>query len=140
MSRGVRHGRPISAISYLFIADILALKKKKKNNDQILGNKPSNHSKEFKRIQHADDLTLFLRNREYLKEVLKTIKVFSKPAGCKPNIDTTECVLTGHLKICKNDIFGIKINRTSIKCLGLYIRHNKDKCYQKNWIDKCEVL
>lgn len=79
MSRGIRQGCPISAILYLFVADVLALKVK--NNDQILGIKPSNYSKEFKHIQHADDLTLFLRNRESLKEAIKTIKDFLNMQG-----------------------------------------------------------
>ena len=35
MSRGIRQGCPISAILYLFVADILALKIK--NNGQVLG-------------------------------------------------------------------------------------------------------
>lgn len=49
--------------------------------------------------------------------------------------------MTGRLKSCiKNDIFKIKINTSSIRCLGtcIYIGHNKDKWYQKKWKDKCE--
>lgn len=51
--------------------------------------------------------------------------------------------MTGRLKSCiKNDIFKIKINTksSSIRFLGtcIYIRHNKDECYQKKWKDKCE--
>ena len=56
---------PISAILYLFVADILALKIK--TNDQIIGIKTSNFSKEYKHVHHADDLTLFLKNIDSLK-------------------------------------------------------------------------
>lgn len=88
MSRWIRQGYPISAILYLFVADILALKVKK-NNNQILGIKPNNYSSEFKHIQHADDLTMFFRNKESLREALNTINEFYKHAGSKLNIDKT---------------------------------------------------
>lgn len=140
MSTGIRKGCPIAAILYLFVADILALKIKKKNNDEILEIKPGYHSKEVKHIQHADNLTFFFRNRKFLKEALKTNKDFSKYAGYKLNIDKTECILTGCFKSCRNDIFGIKINTSFIKCLGIYFGHNKDECYKKHWIDKCESM
>lgn len=83
---------------------------------------------------------MFLRNREFLKEVIKIIKEFFKYVGFKLNIDKIECILIGCLKSCKNDIFGIKINMLFIKCLGIYIGYNKDECYKKNWIDKCENM
>ena len=85
MLRGIRQGCPISAILYLFVADILALKIK--NNDQIIGIKTSNFSKEYKHVHHADDLTLFLKNIDSLKEALKTIKDFSKRAGSRLDVD-----------------------------------------------------
>ena len=138
MSRGIRQGCPISAILCLFVADILALKIK--NNDQILGIKTSNFSKEYKHVHHADDLTLFLKNIDTLKETLKTIKVFAKLAGSKLNVDKTECILTGGLQqyVEKNE--GIKINTSTVKCLGIHNGINKDECYKNNWVDKSEKM
>ena len=58
--------------SYLFVADILALKIK--NNDQIIGMEPSKFSKRNKHIHHADPLTLSLRiNIDSPREPFKTI-------------------------------------------------------------------
>ena len=31
-----------------------------------------------------------------------------------------------------NDIDGIKVNKSYIKCLGVYIGHDKNECYNKN--------
>ena len=52
--RGIRQGCPISAMLYLFVAEILALKLRENNN--IPGVK-INYSTEIKTIQHADDIT-----------------------------------------------------------------------------------
>ena len=61
MNRGIRQGCPISAMLYLFVAEILALRIRE--NDNIPGIK-FNGSTEIKTIQHADDLTLSLRMRK----------------------------------------------------------------------------
>ena len=42
-------------------------------------------------------------------------------------------MLLGGLKNKCTEIFGIKIKNQSIKCLGIYIGHDKDDCYNKNW-------
>ena len=65
MKRGIRQGCPISAILYLFVAEILS--EKIKNNENIQGFKANFMEKEVKNIQHADDMTLTLQNIESLK-------------------------------------------------------------------------
>ena len=65
MKRGIRQGCPISAILYLFVAEILS--EKIKNNENIQGFKANFMEKEVKHIQHADDKTLTLQNIESLK-------------------------------------------------------------------------
>ena len=57
MTRGISQGRPLSAILFLFVAEILAIKIKK-NNQNIIGIAINNI--EIKNIQHADDLTVVL--------------------------------------------------------------------------------
>ena len=59
MTRGIRQGCPISAILYLFVAEILAIKIR--SNNQIEGFLCQNLPKEIKSVQHADDLTLALK-------------------------------------------------------------------------------
>ena len=58
MNIGIRQGCPISAILYLFVAEVLALKIR--NNKDTPGIK-INEITEIKTIQHADDLTLSLK-------------------------------------------------------------------------------
>ena len=78
MNRGIRQGCPISAILYLFVAEILALKIR--NNEDIPGIK-INDITEIKTIQHADDLTLSLKNEDY--NSLDEIQSFCNITGTK---------------------------------------------------------
>ena len=132
MSRGIRQGCPISAILYLFVAEILAIKVRV--NDQIEGFVCNNLPKEIKSVQHADDLTLALKNINAIGHAVETIDIFCKHAGSKINIDKTECILLGNLKGMYNNINGINVNTTVIKCLGIYIGHDKEECYDRNWM------
>ena len=68
MNKGIRQGCPISAILYLFVAEILALKIR--NNKDIPGIK-INEITEIKTIQHADDLTLSLKMQSKRKSIEK---------------------------------------------------------------------
>ena len=131
LSRGIRQGCPISALLYLFVAEILALKINK--NENIQGFQLSNLHKEIKTAQHTDDLTVILRNIMSLSHALDTIKEFCKHAGSKVNIEKTECILLGPLKENFNNTFNIKVNTTCLKCLGIYLGHDKDECFKRNW-------
>jgi hypothetical protein len=55
MTRDIRQGCPISAILYIFVAEILALRLR--NNVHITGISWQNSENEIKNIHHADDLT-----------------------------------------------------------------------------------
>ena len=127
MTRGIRQGCPISAILYLFVAEILAIEIR--SNNQIEGFLCQNLPKEIKSVQHADDLTLALKNIKSVENAVETIDVFCRHAGSKININKTECILLGNLKGRFENIHGIKVNTTVIKCLGIYIGHNKEECY-----------
>ena len=132
MQRGIRQGCPVSALLYILVAEVLAIKIKE--NDNICGFSLPNMTNEIKSVQHADDLTMTLKNIDSLKHGLETIKSFCLHAGSKINISKTECILLGTLKNAFNDINGIKVNTSSIKCLGIYMGHDKVECYNKNWM------
>lgn len=84
MKRGTRQGCPISALLYLFVAEILAYKLKQ--NSEIQGINISNMVDDLKTIQHADDVTLALKNISSLNVAIKTVEEFCKHAGSKTNI------------------------------------------------------
>ena len=113
--RGIRQGCPVSALLYILVSEILAIKIKENNN--IQGFSLPNMLSEIKSVQHADDLTMILKNIESLIHGIETIKSFCLHAGSKINISKTECILLGRLKGTFDNIDGIKVNTSSIKCL-----------------------
>lgn len=97
MSRGIRQGCPISALLYLFIAEILAIKLK--TNNDIKSIKIANMSTEIKNLQHADDVTLALRDMLSLDKAIKTVKSFCDHAGSKVNLTKHNVYFLENLKI-----------------------------------------
>ena len=90
--------------------------------------------KEIKILQHADDCTIPMKDKESSQKVLNTIDNFSKLSGLKLNKDKTECLLLGKLKGTLKEILNLKVNENSIKSLGIYIGHNKEEFFEKNWM------
>ena len=136
MSRGIRQGCPISAILYIFVAEILALKLK--NNAHVKGiSIPGMY--EMKYVQHADDLTLMLNDEMSVEKALQTVNNFCDHAGSKVNLHKTECILLGNMKNRYKDLYGIKVTNDAVRCLGIYLGHNKEQCYIKNWVDFEEI-
>ena len=132
MGRGIRQGCPISALLYLFVAEILAIKIR--HNENIEGIKFKNSELEVKSVQHADDLTASVKNDISLLETIKTVEEFCNHAGSKINITKTECILLGPLKGQFDNIHGINVAKQSVKCLGILLGHNKEECYVNNWM------
>ena len=108
MTRGISQGCPVSALLFLFVAEILAIKIKK-NNQNINGNI------EIKNIQHADDLTVVLKDELSMKNALDTINTFCRNDGSKIIIDKTECISIGDLKSKFEKIFEIKVTKQAIR-------------------------
>ena len=91
MNRGIRQGCPISAFLYLFVAEILSFKLK--SNNEIKGINISNMQKDLKNIQHADDITLALKDINSLNIAITTVEDFCKHADSKVNLSKTQCIL-----------------------------------------------
>ena len=130
MTRGIRQGCPLSAFLFLFVAEILGTKLE--TNENIFGIRINDY--EIRNIQHADDLTITVQDENSLSQALNTVHEFCKHAGSKININKTECILLGPLKDAYDEILGIKVTNKAVKCLGIYIGHDKEECYNKNWM------
>ena len=122
---------PISALLYIFVAEILALKIH--DNANIQGFELESLHEEIKTVQHADDLTVLLKNAQSLSHTLSTIREFCLHAGSKVNIKKTECILLGSLKDTFDNVYNINVNTTCVKCLGIFVGHDRDECFKRNW-------
>ena len=73
MNKGIRKGCPISALLYLFVAEIPSLKLKL--NNEINGINISNMQKDIKNIQHTDDIKLALKDINTLNIAIQLLKI-----------------------------------------------------------------
>ena len=131
MQRGIRQGCPISAILFLFVAEILGISIR--NNPSIQGFQKEGMDNDIRIIQHADDSTLPMKNEKSLKKALEVINDYSIVSGMRLNMSKTECILTGPLKNRYKKLHNVNVNITCIKVLGVYIGHNKEMCLRNNW-------
>ena len=92
--------------------------------------------KEIKHVQHADDMTLTLKNINSLSHAVNTINLFCQNAGSRINLKKTECIPLGTLKDQYHPVEGIKVSKHEVKCLGIYIGHDKIEYYNQK-MDEC---
>ena len=132
LSRGVRQGCPISALLFILAVEILATSINENANIKgyTIGNR------EIKIVQHADDSTLLLRDKNSIKIAIQSINEFTKITGLKLNINKTEGIWTGSLKNSEKEYNDICFNKETIKCLGIHIGNDQSKCKEKNWESK----
>lgn len=79
-------------------------------------------------------MTVTLRDIESMKHAINTLDKFCKLAGLKINLSKTECILLGNLKDQFDNLKGIKVANQAVKCLGIFVGHDKIECYNKNWM------
>ncbi len=49
-------------------------------------------------------------------------------------------MLLGPLKNSMNETFGVKFTNDTVRCLGIYIGHNKERNKERNWVEKLEKI
>ena len=72
MTRGIRQSCPLSALLFLFVAEILATKLE--TNENIFGIRINDY--EIRNIQHAGDLTITVQDENSLSQALNTVHEF----------------------------------------------------------------
>ena len=137
IEQGLRQGCPVSAILFILCIEILALNIDQNKNIKgfVFGDT------ELKISQYADDSTLLLKDFLSLEEALKTVSTFSDFAGPKLNLQKTEGLLLGPLKHSNIKSYNnIEFKDSPIKCLGIYIGHDKERWEESNWDSKIHKM
>lgn len=104
MTKGIRQGCPLSALLYLFVAEILYIKI---NSNQHIKRIIAINNCEIKNIQHAVDLSLALKIETSMEHALNILHEFCENAGSKININKTECILLETLKKNLYNVFSV---------------------------------
>ena len=139
LERGIRQWCPVSALLFILIVEILAIKLKENRYKGIMV-KIGNISKEFKLCQYADDMCLFLKDELQIPSVLEVVHKFGDLSGPKLNKDKTEGLWLGKDNYQQTDccIENIRWPTDPIRCLGIYIGKDVEKCKHMNWWSKLQ--
>ena len=142
-SRGLKQGCSLSALVYILVAEILAIKLRKSEEFQgICLEKIDKPDTYIKLTQLADDTTIFCQNKNDAKNALKLVENFGSFSGLKLNRLKTECLWIGNTKHSKENIDDIKFSK-QVKALGIIFGHDDETCSLKNWekpLDACRTI
>ena len=138
IGRGVRQGDPLSP--YLFVLAIELLAVCIRNDSNVRGIKLGKN--EIKQVLYADDITLFLQDRESVKRVQKIFEDFEKISGLKVNKEKTHFVWLGkETEIPGTTSFGNLV--MEVKILGVHFTRNlkrKDDLNYKEILSRIKRL
>lgn len=138
ITRGIRQGCPVSSLLFILSVEILAMKIR---NCTSLKGHDYGKNRKVKISQYADDAMLFLNNKTEICSALTIISEFGQMAGIKLNLDKCEGMWIGKHKNkqanCK--LFGIKWPKV-MRCLGIYVGHDKLLNEKLNWHDKIQII
>ena len=129
LTRGIWQGCPISALLFIFVAEILAVNIR--SGTLIKGINVNNV------YRVADDTTLFLSNLQSLKQAIIMFNHFREISGLRLNIDKTELVSLGdlHLDLSQitSDLSGMKITNGPFRTLRIWFTRDDNACTQLNF-------
>ena len=135
LQRGVRQGDPLSPHLFIIAAEILAIAIRSKPNIQGL----KIGQDEFKLVQYADDLTMFVSDLECAQRVFRLLDQFESRSGLKVNYSKTEAMWIGSSRQNTETPLGLKWCN-SVKALGIVFTYNEVDLLQKNFYDKLKDI
>ena len=145
LEKGACQGDPI--LAYFFIMALEVLFTLIKNNSCIEGLEIFDHI--FLYSIYADCTTFFVKNVDYVEEIIKVFDLFSNFLSLKPNLTKCELSGIGVLKGVQLAVCGMKcINLTidTIKILGIHFSYNEliareqEKKVSKSYIEYTRSL
>ena len=101
---------------------------------------PRNHKCFLKLLIYADDITLFLQDRDDLKNALSLVSHFSKFSWLAMNRSKTEAMCLRSKQYCTDDYYDIKW-KLRVKILGVYFSNSiPGSEIDDNWLPRIENI
>ena len=135
VQRGVRQGDPLSPYLFIIAAELLAITMRSRTDIQGL----KIGREEFKMVQYADDLTLFVPDLECAQRIFHLFDQFEACSGLKVDYTKTEAMWIGSSRNNTEAPLGLKwVN--SVKALGIVFTYKESEQLQKNFYDKLKDI
>ena len=140
LSRGIRQGCPISALLFLMVAEIIAIKLRQCNN--IKGLTIDGATYKIKML--ADDTSLILKDMTSIELAIKEFQTFSKCSGLQLNLEKTEIIPIG-TNINKQHMMPLSLSKINIrngcfKTLGVWFSRNIKEMISLNFEERLEEM
>ena len=119
LSRGVRQGDPLSPYLFILVLETLAINIR--NDIKIGGIKIDNQ--ELKLVIFADDLTVFLKDKESFYQLSNTLHTFGVYSGLKMNKQKTEVMNLGSSRVTAEELSVEHIPK-AVKILGIHFTYD----------------
>ena len=136
LSRGIRQGCPISALLFILVAEILAIKIR--SDKLIKGINVGNE--EYKLCQLADDTTLILKDINSMLHSVLTMNNFQSYSGLKINQEKTIIIPMGLNRKNKPNLpkklQKLSFNNNAFKTLGIWFSNDEDEMTKLNFDNK----
>ena len=140
LSRSIRQGCPISALLFILVAEMLAIKIRREETIEGI----SINETEFKLSMMADDTTLILKNIDSLDKAINIFEQFRKCSGLKLNLNKTEIIPIGKSKRIQinlpNHLSKIKIKHGPFKALGVWFASTQSEITSLNLDDRIKNM
>ena len=139
IERGIRQGCPLSALLFLLVVEVMALKVKQNKNIHgiTVSSTKSEFQREFKISQLADDTVIFVDSVNSANIALEEVKKFGYVAGPCLNILKTNAVA---IQSETQKVKELEWTDEPVKYLGVYLTRNKNESEQLNWFCKVEKV
>eukprot|EP00745_Piridium_sociabile_P003255 TRINITY_DN119526_c0_g1_i10.p1 TRINITY_DN119526_c0_g1~~TRINITY_DN119526_c0_g1_i10.p1 ORF type:complete len:187 (+),score=15.52 TRINITY_DN119526_c0_g1_i10:82-561(+) len=143
MNSGIRQGCPFSPMAFVVALELLAIQIRNDSNINGINlpkGKESFNEQMLKILLYADDITMFLNNRNDLKNALTLISYFSKCSGLSVNRKKTEAMWLGSNKSCKEEYEGLTW-KSRVNILGIYFSNTMPASeIEENWLPRLILL
>ena len=144
VNSGIRQGCPFSPMAFILASEILGIKIRKEKDIKGIklpaGTLPHNHTHSLKIQLYADDISLFLQDRNDPKNALTLVTYFSKFSGLHMNRVKSEAMWIGSNQDSEERPFGIRWTKT-LTILGIYFESNTPASKnEKNWANRIEEI